>query len=550
MTQPRFNLLDEPWVPVVLDTEERTELSMLDLLVRAHEVQVIDTELPTQQYALLRVLLAFLHRAYGPMDEDEWVGMWVSLTLDRDPLLTYADKVRERFWLDHPEHPFMQRAGMMKTNSKVDGPDRLVTTFSEGLFNSRRMDEQTRMRWQEAALWVIHAHAYDCAGIKSGTVGDPLVKAGKRYPQGPAWPGMTNALYLGGGSLRETLLLNLVSAEVIGYQTGSDDLPCWERDPGEEPWVNRTPTGMIDLLTWQARMVRLFWEGDAVSGAVLSYGLPVSSAGHHNREPFAAWQWGEDESKALGTTAYIPVNAKQVGERLWNGLAGVMISKRSVKGKVTPPEPGVIRWLSHLLSEGFVDHNHPMRLVSGGLVLGTEDLSVVTDSVADSLVMPAVAMKFDAPQARAVCEAAQVAQDVGYGVGLLVKNLSLSSGQDPGAGSTLKSVRNEAQQAFLRQVDGPLRYWIAGTGDNPDLKQWQQTLATEARRAFSDALAQVSSRQWVAGVKQTNEGQKVMNPSEAERRFWHGLRATLPLAFPSAEADDKRWTSEGSQDED
>ena len=75
MQEKEFNLLQEPWIRVITPSLEQKEVSLTDALVHAHEYADLSGEMPTQDAAILRVLLAaavtifYRYDAHG--DEDE-----------------------------------------------------------------------------------------------------------------------------------------------------------------------------------------------------------------------------------------------------------------------------------------------------------------------------------------------------------------------------------------------------------------------------------------------------------------------------------------------
>lgn len=81
MNEREFNLLDEPWI-IVLNFDGSTEkVSLIDALARAAEFSGLAGELPTQDAAILRLLLAVLHRViagYGPNDDGSERGCYSS----------------------------------------------------------------------------------------------------------------------------------------------------------------------------------------------------------------------------------------------------------------------------------------------------------------------------------------------------------------------------------------------------------------------------------------------------------------------------------------
>ena len=68
MKEVEFNLLDEPWVRVLCPDCTVREVSLTDALLRAHEYKALAGELPTQDVAVLRLLLAVLHTVFSRTD--------------------------------------------------------------------------------------------------------------------------------------------------------------------------------------------------------------------------------------------------------------------------------------------------------------------------------------------------------------------------------------------------------------------------------------------------------------------------------------------------
>lgn len=59
-----FNLIDEPWI--IAQTQEGTqELSLREAFGKAELIQRLGGEIPTQAFAILRLMLALSHHAIG-----------------------------------------------------------------------------------------------------------------------------------------------------------------------------------------------------------------------------------------------------------------------------------------------------------------------------------------------------------------------------------------------------------------------------------------------------------------------------------------------------
>ncbi|MEA5657162.1 MAG: type I-E CRISPR-associated protein Cse1/CasA, partial [Cutibacterium granulosum] len=78
-----FNLVDEPWISVRTPDNDVTEVSIRDAFHRGTEFRGLAGEIPTQEAAILRLLLAIAIRAtarFRSDDEkvDDWGEWWQS----------------------------------------------------------------------------------------------------------------------------------------------------------------------------------------------------------------------------------------------------------------------------------------------------------------------------------------------------------------------------------------------------------------------------------------------------------------------------------------
>jgi CRISPR system Cascade subunit CasA len=246
-----FNLIDEPFLPVVWRDGRTEELGLRVALGNAHELRELRDDSPLVTAALHRLLLAVLHRVFGPEDEDAWTrlrdrGRWDPKALD-----TYLDSdcCRDRFDLFDARRPFYQVAGSPKKPGSVG---RLAHELAGGnnatLFDHNRDDPPAVLSPSEAARLLIAQQAYAVGGGKSATgytSHAPLLQGVIILPQG--------------GTLFETLLLNLVAYNREAPIPARDDAPIWERDD-PTALTSPQPRGYLDYLTWQSRTIALHPE--------------------------------------------------------------------------------------------------------------------------------------------------------------------------------------------------------------------------------------------------------------------------------------------------
>ncbi len=96
-----FNLMDEPWISVRTPDNGVTEVSIREAFHRATEFRGLAGEIPTQEAAVLRLLLAIAIQAtarFRSDDEkiDDW-GQWWEEGLPLDEIDSYSDRWLNRF---------------------------------------------------------------------------------------------------------------------------------------------------------------------------------------------------------------------------------------------------------------------------------------------------------------------------------------------------------------------------------------------------------------------------------------------------------------------
>ena len=308
-----FNLLDEPWIRVTRLDGAPDEVSLLSLFREATDIAGIHGEIASQDTAVLRLLLAICHRAMdGPEDLDVWEEYWQTPgSLGRDAV-DHLERHRERFDLRDPERPFFQVAGIRTASGKLWGLKSLIADVPNNnpLFTTRIAEGLESIGWAEAARWLVHVHAFDPAGIRSGAVGDPLAKQGRSFPIGTGWAGQIGTVTVMGENLERTLLLNTVVCGELDGLNGVDpasDLAPWEREPdGPARTPAREPLGPVDCYTWQTRRVLLHGDDDGVTGLFLGNGDRATPQNRFLVEPMTAWRYSEPQSRKLKAPVYMP----------------------------------------------------------------------------------------------------------------------------------------------------------------------------------------------------------------------------------------------------
>lgn len=539
-----FNLLDEPWIVVLHRDGRQQQVSILELLSNAQQFTTIGGEVPTQAFAITRLLLAFLHRALaGPATRDDWAGLWEADNLPSDRFASYADKLRDRFDLFDPDKPFMQVAELRTKKNEVFGLERIVADVPNGepLFTTRSARDLQKISAAEAARWLVHAHAFDTSGIKSGAVGDPSVKGGKGYPIGPGWSGQLGGVLLQGNDLRETLLLNLIGCDAASYVTigGDTDVPAWEREPDGPEGKQRPPRGAIDLYTWQTRRVRLFGDRYGVTGVLLANGDKIAPQNLHSLEPHSGWRLSDTQSKILKSTVYMP-RLHDPNRSVWRGIAALLPStagRHSAGGQPQPfLAPGALQWVSDLVAQGVLPENYKPRMRVYGVLYGPQK-ATFAEIVEDELPLPLVVLREDRPAAgKTASEAVSDAECAAKEIWRFAQNIASAAGSDPES----KASGDAAREDFYALLEAPYRRWIATlrpqTSLNEARVQWRSAVRDAARSVADQLITDASPAAW-AGRDLRG---RLVNVALAEAWFRAGLRRCLPKpSDPAAKSSEE-----------
>ncbi|MFG2245795.1 type I-E CRISPR-associated protein Cse1/CasA [Spirillospora sp. NPDC048823] len=545
---PSFDLTRRPWLPVLRTDGTGDVLSLREVFAQARTLRRIVGDLPTQEFALIRLLLAILHDAIdGPQDLDAWEELW-SGDLPLEQISEYLDEYHERFDLIHPQTPFLQTPSLHTAKDEVSSLDKIVADVPNGApYFTMRGRGVERLDFAEAARWLVHAQAFDTSGIKSGAVGDPRAKGGKGYPQGVAWAGNLGGVLAAADDLRETLLLNLVAFDTKTLRVDpSNDRPIWTREvptarPMDEAEAARRPYGPRDLYTWPSRRIRLHFDEDGVLGVVLAYGDSLPARNMHAYEPMTAWRRSPAQEKKLKETqVYLP-RVHDPTRSAWRGLGALIAGK--AEGAAQRQEaaeivrPRILDWLARLTIEGPLTQSRLLRARLIGAVYGTQQ-SIIDEVIDDEVAMPVVLLHDqDSELGIEVIDAVSDAETAVRILGDLAVDLARA------AGDAAEPRKDAAYDLGFGTLDGPFRDWLAALKpeDDPRLARaaWQKVARAKIRTLGEELVNAAGETAWQGRVVTAKDGRDVwLSSTRADQIF----AARLAKALPSARRPDDPTT--------
>ncbi len=351
-----FNLLDEPWIIVKTKTNETKTWSILELFEHAHEAQGLAGELPTQDIAIMRVLLAIMHSAFvtekiETVDDaiDLWTDLWEERKFRFDEIKAYLEPYHDRFWLFHPTQPFYQSAHIKqnmdaykaakgkkvsseikwKTVARLVG-DLFQSDNAPRLFPVRTGEAQNCLTYAEAARWLLHLNGFDDDSAKMPT------------PKGVGYLGQLGLIYAKGRNLFETLMLNFIlvdDRDEVFADNEENSKAYWEKPVCET--IEREipqPRAQKDLLTMQSRRIFLHREQGMVTGYLLTMGDYFAKDASLLNEVMTVWK--RDDTRDFAPRRH------QLESQMWRDLSSLLGMK--IKNDDKARQPGIIHWLQLL----------------------------------------------------------------------------------------------------------------------------------------------------------------------------------------------------------
>lgn len=372
---PRYNLLDEKWIQVASkDTVEK--VSIKELFADAAKYKELAGDMKTQDFAVMRVMLAILHTVFSRFDSNgdpygffevdnekflqtgelkesdledyeealyqTWIDIWNAKEFPKI-VDEYLEKWRDRFFLYDDKYPFFQVIKEVIEKDATGGGEfygkninRLVSESNnkQAYFSPKDESYKEYIVDDELARWLITLQGY------IGTSDKKKVGSAKTYSKG--WLYDLGGVYLQGNNLFETLMLNFVIAHNENNNLLKTQKPCWEAETIEkniELYFHNGIDNIASLYTAWCREIFIDPNRTKEDKFVCFIAkLPEIEHSDAFLEPMTVWKYndtGEYKDK------YRP-RKHDANKSMWRNfglLTGVGEGTR---------KPGVIEWLNKL----------------------------------------------------------------------------------------------------------------------------------------------------------------------------------------------------------
>jgi CRISPR system Cascade subunit CasA len=511
MTHFSFNLVSEPWLPVVGIDGQVQELGLREVLARAHEFRELAGENPLVTGGLHRLLLAVLHRIFGPKDRSAWRRLWEAGRWDAPALDEYLFTWLPRFDLFNTEKPFYQAPDpRVSPKSAISLMPERASGNNPILFDHSSEEEGVTLVPAAAARALVTAQAFALAG--------PCIPQLKLYFTDGAWArGVT--FLVEGQNLFQTLLLNMIrypSSQHI--PTGSGDRPAWEMEDPFEP-ERQFPLGYLDYLTWQNRRIVLHpQQADGHTVVRQMSWAPGLSLDPNLLDPMHHYRLDEKRG---------PLVLRFREDRaLWRDSAALLELRQAESRAIRPPE--TLHWLRELVEVGHLSRRHTYRLQALGMA---NNQAKVEFFRLEKLPLPLAYLEEEALANRlrdALSQAEEVARRLRSAVQLLAQLLVEPASGDRQWGALSQDTKKRGRE-WLEHISLERNYWsdlelpfFALVRDLPETPgaaeaAWSAVLRRVAWKALDNAIGQAgdSAHALKAAVR-------------ARARLGYGLKETLP----------------------
>ena len=523
-----FNLLDEPWIIVRTRSNETKRLSLLEVFQYAHEIQALAGELPTQDIAIMRLLLAVMHASFidDRVEDSEdavdcWMELWKMKKFPFDIIRDYLEQYRDRFWLFHPTQPFYQsahivenmvkyKAGKGKKTSgeiKCKTVARLIGDLFQSdnnvrLFPGRTGKWQETITYDEAARWLLHLNAFDDDSAKNPT------------PKGVGYLGKLGLIYIRGDNLFETLMLNFVLADYrdeIFDDTKEESKAYWEKKPVCET-IERLiaqPRAQKDLLTMQSRRILLKREHGKVIGYLLTMGDYFEKGASLLNETMTTWKSDSDD--------VIP-KEHQLECQMWRdfpALVGMLTNANTM-------QPGVVHWLQYIKKE--MPELQRVKLVVTGAHYDWKSGWQRVDYVYDDLSINASLLdEMNETWIDNIIKVLDKTKEAVKELGKLSRNISDASG-DSDENRQNKTAKNACEMGYSH-LDSLFRNWLLSVDPQKDtlavkMAEWLELSKAKILTLGREMIRQCAETAIVGRIKKDkNNKDKKISAVEAYRYF-------------------------------
>lgn len=563
----RFNLIDEPWISVMVNLSGETkEVSLKELFTNAHQYVQLAGDTKTQDFAVFRVLLAILHTVFSRVDADGEAYEYVTLDdnfrvvdIEENPRVKlmyekelmdtwqelwnsgrfpeiinlYLQQWHERFYLFDEMYPFYQVTEQVvsadninKARPSVISGKNINRQISESgnktaLFSPKYSAKNNKEKLTEAeiARWLITFQGY--TGLS-----DKVIFGKEKYDvsNSKGWLFDLGGIYLEGDNLFETLLLNLVLNHPVDEYKSLQQKPAWEFS-GEEV-VNRLlkqepVRNLAELYTNWSRAIYIDPSTDIADAFQLSI-VKLPEIKHQNQflEPMTLWRFNR-----TGTNKETFTPRKHTFQQaMWRSFGLISLPDDDSENQRRPKIMDWYRTVKPFIGDRRVVINTVSMQDDGNATSW-----VPTNEIIDRMNVEDFIIDDDKPEGW-LYRVDSIVSETQQMINIHYRNFLRDIVQIRGLDGKNDYIPQSIAKIY-EAVDRPFREWLEGigTGDSMDEKtfEWRETLFTILTNETNRIIDNATYRDY-RGVT-IKDGTRILNIVTAHNRLIYHLRKELKM---------------------
>lgn len=429
-----FNLLDEGWISVVTDYKGTTKLvGMKEFFKDAHSYIALAGDTKTQDFAVMRFLLAVLHTVFSRYDadgnpyemielnkrmqqveevyeEDEsdykdalmdtWKNLWNKGEFP-EIVDEYLEAWRDRFYLFDDKYPFYQvtkdffeNCTLVNQKSETKSPSWISfktinrkiseTKDKDAIFSMiSDIDSDLKGDLDSAQLtrWLINYMAYSTTPDKTKIKSFLEIRDIEKYDGHKGWQYAIGAIHYNDINLFRTLLLNLVLVHPLEKFIGKIQTPAWEFTPEDNVRFyleKRSVDNLAKLYTDFSRAVYISNDKNKYGKYFTIAQLPILDKKNNFLECMTIWQ--KVKLKGVEEKVWI-AKENQVHESLWRNFGIIYLA--NITDWSDYRSPGIIDWFRKI-SKNISDKSY-IKLSSLGIKSDGTASNVMLNEINDEL---------------------------------------------------------------------------------------------------------------------------------------------------------------------
>lgn len=395
----RYNLLQEPWIKVVENDRSQTKkVSLLDIFENAPQYKRLAGETTSQDFAVIRLLLAVLHTVFnrydldgGEVGEDSlseedvketWQKIWKNQEFPHAVIADYLNSQSDKFNLYDEKSPFLQvteadleKAKVTKTGS-ISGKliNRLISESNNKseLFAPTAEEYRNSLTDDLLARWVVAFQNFTGTGDKAKL---PKMKASASK----GWLLGLGIIYLQGDNLFQTLMLNFI------FENQTVQHPTWEWAIDEKLKLDEAyiPKNYAEIYTNCSRLLVIDPQTDLTKKDVEIKAVQkpkLDSDAMSKYEPMTMWQIPKTGTNKGNT---IP-KQHNPGQSLWRSFG--LVGGIDQTTEASTPQPEILSWYRSETVREVVDLK-TVKITAVGMSYNRDASSMPNGELYDEFVM-------------------------------------------------------------------------------------------------------------------------------------------------------------------